>query len=99
MLYPAATVNKHRIFLAVALLLIGQLASLLHSHDISQTTHTTDHCILCLIGNAGADASPYTPSLFNHDFSHEVYFATVNRTAKNDAYITPYNSRAPPFFS
>ena len=99
MKFITPTVKPSQIFLAIVLLLLGNLASSLHTHDISQTSLDTSECKICLVGNAGADATPFTPSLINQVICSNTFIPTIKDIAKKPVIHNHYNTRAPPFFS
>ena len=90
---------RHQILFAVVLLLLGQFVSSLHNHEITQPNLDTDDCIICLIGNAGADASPIAPRLSSPNFSLNFFYAVANNAATRTNFPITNHSRAPPNFS
>lgn len=91
--------QKHSILLAVVLLLLGQFVSLSHSHEINQNTLDADDCLICMIGNAGADALPSALTLLVSFFALSILFTAAKTTGNKTSYLTIYHKRAPPYFS
>jgi hypothetical protein len=93
------TVHRQHILFAVVLLLLGQLVSSLHNHEVFQPSLDADDCVICLIGNAGTDASPIAPKLTVSYFGLSVFFTIVKNSTINTSFTSTNHSRAPPYFS